>query len=266
MSSTPSEIYLGTVALEPNRWGTVRPDRSPSTALAPLLGTIDSAGFDGLEVWENHLSAPISADDALAVRSGPVPVKILNSYVSLDEADPGARTAVGELAAAVGATGIKFNVGNDAASAEFYAEQIEHWVRVLPDDISLLCECHEGISIAEDPAVAAKIFEAAGRPDRLGAIVHTHESADLIARRFDAYGDYIRHVHINFLDISGPRVPPIGEVADRLGHVATQLRERGFNGTWTLEFVDGILSERDTPDELLAQAVADLDIVREVLA
>ena len=114
--------------------------------------------------------------------------------------------------------------------------------------------------------MAAGIFEAVGQPGRLGAIVHTHESSDLIDRRFDAYGDDIQHVHINFLDIAGPRVPPMVEVADPLGRFATQLGERGFAGTWTLEFVDGILSDRDTPTELLAQAVADIDIMREVLA
>ncbi len=39
----------------------------------------------------------------------------------------------------------------------------------------------------------------------------------------------------------------------------------GFSGTWTIEFVNGVLSADDTPDHLVPQAVADLAVLRDVL-
>ncbi|MEQ9162190.1 MAG: hypothetical protein RLN74_05745, partial [Ilumatobacter fluminis] len=81
MSRTPlpsdldGQLLLGTVAIEPNRWGTIRPDRSPETQVTEWADRIRALPVDGLELWEGHLLAdgmsPI--DD--------VPVRVLNSYV-----------------------------------------------------------------------------------------------------------------------------------------------------------------------------------------
>ena len=83
----------------------------------------------------------------------------------------------------------------------------------MADDVMLLCECHEHISIAEDPIVAARLFDEIGS-DRLGAIVHTHEPAEHLRRRFDAYGERISHVHVNYLDMSSLSVPSLSQRVD----------------------------------------------------
>jgi sugar phosphate isomerase/epimerase len=232
-------VLLGTVALEPNRWR-----RGDPIDLAPLLDGIAAAGFDGIELWERHLS-----DDVLA---HPLPITVFNSYVSFDDEDPSKRDEVAARVANAGSTAVKVNVGNDPTQQIAYAERLAAFVDALPDGVLALCECHAGISIAEDPVLAAAIFDAAG--DGVGAIVHTHESEEHLRTRFDAYGDRIRHVHINHLD--GGVAPKLHDARERFERSVAVLRSLGFDGTWTVEFVAG---------DSVEQAAEDLALVRELV-
>jgi sugar phosphate isomerase/epimerase len=256
-SSSSMTVLLGTVALEPNRWGTVDRSGRATIDLAEWLPGIEAAGFDGIELWERHAS-----NDVLG---GPVPVTVFNTYVSFDDEDDARRSDVAATVRRAGSAGVKFNVGNDLALVDAYAARIATWLAVLPEDVAALCECHAGISVAEDPAVAAAIFEAAGPPSRVQAIVHTHEDADHVRARFDAYGDRIGHVHVNFLDAAGRSAPRLADVRDRLEAQVSLVRGLGFRGSWTVEFVAGLRSERDRPELLLAQAAEDLVVLRDVL-
>lgn len=255
---------LGTVAIEPNRWGTVHADRLPLCSVGEWIDVIAHAGFDGLEIWDRHLTmaSPTDAEKTLAR----LPVTVFNSYASLDVADSSERSFVADWVERCGAEAVKFNVGNDADSEAVYAERIAEWLELIPHDTSLICECHEGISIAEDPVVAARIFDAAGPSERLGALIHTHESLDHLAARFDAYGDRIRHVHVNYLDVANRSVPTLDQRRKDLEATVSFLRSQGFSGTWTLEFVTGILSADDHPEALLARAADDLAVLRDVIA
>lgn len=252
------------MAIEPNRWGTISPDRAPQIRLAQWVDAIAGAGFDGLEVWDGHLTAA-SSSDAAAVLDGPLPISVFNSYAGFEAEGAEARTEVAAWVARTGAWGVKFNVGNDPAAADAYAERLAAWIDELPAAAVALCECHHGISIAEDPSTAAAIFDAAAPPDRLGAIVHTHEDADQLRARFDAYGERICHVHVNHLDTAAMTHPALAEVADRLHETVELLRSLGFAGTWTLEFVAGLLTDRDEPGALIDQAALDLPVLREAL-
>lgn len=256
-------MLLGTVALEPNRWGGIDRSRCPTVAVSRLLPEILGAGFDGIEVWEGHLTEadPAEVD---AVVDGPLPVSVFNSYVGFDDAEPGARDDVARWVRRVGSTAVKFNVGNDPGSVGAYGERVGTWLAAMPDHVRLLCECHEGISVAEDPAVAAAILAAAGPPDRVQAVVHTHEEPDHLRARFDAYGERITHVHVNFLSRAG--APRLTDERDRLAERVELLRSLGFAGTWTIEFVHGVLTDRDEPGALVAQAGDDLAVLRDVLA
>lgn len=248
-------VLLGTIALEPNRWGLADPGGRPRTDVAPLVPAIAEAGFDGIELWERHLPT----DRAL-------PCTIFNSYVGFDDPDPTARAAAAEAVRATGAAAVKFNVGADPDAVDAYAARVQAWIDLLPPHVVALCECHAGISVAEDPEVAARLFAAVDRPGRVGAIVHTHESAEHVRRRFAAYGPLIAHVHVNFLDPATLTVPPLAERADVLRERAALLAELGFAGSWTIEFVHGTGTDRDQTDLLLAQAADDLVALRRVLA
>lgn len=254
-------VLLGTVALEPNRWSTVDPSGAPVTDLALHAASISAAGFDGLELWERH--TPADAETARALRELLPPVRILNSYASFDDDDALPDwEAVASRVRRIGAAAVKFNVGADPSSEADYVRRVAAFAELLPDDVTLLCECHEHISIAEDPTVAARMFAAIGPPERVGAIVHTHESVDHLRRRFDAYGDRIIHVHVNHLDGSTLRVPPLAERGEDLAATIELLRSLGFCGSWTLEFVEGVLTDHDEPASLVEQATVDLPILR----
>lgn len=261
--STVGPVLVGTVALEPNRWATVDPSGAPTADIVALAERIRATGCDGVELWERHLPAePDAAADLLAAIP---PVVVFNSYVGFDDDDPAALDSLADRVRATGARGVKFNVGADPSLERAYADRVADLLDRLPDDVALLCECHQGISIAEEPAVAGRLLRAAGPADRVGAIVHTHESADHLRARFDAYGDRIRHVHVNYLDMSTMAVPPLQERSEDLAAKVDLLRSFGFDGSWTLEFVDGVLTDRDEPDALVAQAAVDLDVLRAVL-
>lgn len=262
-----TDVLLGTVAIEPNRWGTVSPDRRPVTRLDDWLVPIAEAGFDGLEVWDRHLLEATS-DDVDSVLSGPLPVTVFNSYADFG---PGAAAEEERRIAAVwaertGSRAVKFNVGNDPDQESAYVERLSQWVDDLPTTTAALCECHQGISIAEDPTVAARILEAAGPPGRAQALVHTHDAPDLVRAKFDAYGARIAHVHVNFLDFAAMAHPTLGSVADELRAFVELVRSLGFAGSWTLEFVAGLLTDRDTPAALVDQATVDLPVLRAALA
>lgn len=257
-------MLLGTVAIEPNRWGTIRDDRSPETRLSEWLGHIAELPVDGIELWEGHV-AGVDDDEADAVLAGPVPIRIHNSYVGFDDPDPAQRDGAADWVRRTRARAVKFNVGNDPALERVYGERVAAWVESLPLDVVVICECHQGISIAEDLAVAARILDAAGPPDRVQALVHTHDAADLLTAKFDALGERITHVHVNHLDFAVMQHPPLREIEDRLGETVAHLRRLGFTGSWTLEFVAGLLTERDHPAALLDQAADDLAVLRRVL-
>ena len=265
-TASGDEIFLGTVAIEPNRWAQVDKGWGPTILVSEYLDLIADAGFDGIEIWDKHLSRA-EAPEADAVVGHRLPIRVFNSYISLDEPNPAERVEVAEWVRRTQSTGVKFNVGNDPSAESVYAERIIEWLEVLPDDVALLCECHHGISIAEDPVVAARIFDGAGPPERLQAIVHTHENHDHVAARFDAYGERITHAHVNYLDFaSGGGPPPLAE-QERLAADVDHLRAAGFDGSWTIEFVHGTLSpHNDHVEFLLAEAGDDLAVLRRVLA
>ena len=264
-------VLLGTVAIEPARWanftgGPVDGARPPQTiTLSRWLDRIDAAGFDGIELWDRHVTAA-EPDEADRVLDHPLTIDIFNSYVSLDDPDDRGRADVASWARRTLSTGIKYNVGNDPAAAGAYADRIAAWLDELPPTAALLCECHHGISIAEDPDVAAEIFDAAGPRDRVQAVVHTHESPDHIRRRFDTYGDRITHVHVNFLDSTTLTTPRLRDIRPRVESQVALLRSLGFDGTWTIEFSHGVLSDQDEPGHLVDEAADDLVVLRDALA
>jgi sugar phosphate isomerase/epimerase len=250
-------ILLGTVAIEPNRWGQLDAHKRATINVVEHLERITEAGFDGIEIWEDHFVEANEADRA-ALRGH---VEVYNSYVSLDDPDPAERCAVAALAAQTAATGIKFNVGNNLAAESDYIDRIAAWLDQLSERQRLMCECHAGISLAEDPATAARIFDAAGPASRLQAIAHTHDGAELLRKKFDAYGDRITHIHVNYL----PDSPPLRDHAKEVESTVALVGSLGFNGTYTIEFSNGVLDIEATPSELLTNAIDDLTALSEVL-
>ena len=250
-------VLLGTIAIEPNRWGTLDRSRRATIVLEDWLGAIAAAGFDGIELWEGHLSDAVAAN-AVA------PVVVFNSYVSFDD-DPAGRAAVAAAVATTPSRAVKVNVGKDPSQESAYTDRLAAWLDVLDPAVAVLVECHAG-TVAEDPATAARILGGAGPVDRMQAVVHTHEDHDHLRARFDAYGERIGHVHVNHLARDPYRAPRLADVADELAATVDLLDTLGFDGSWTIELVHGLLTADDRPDRLVRQAADDLTVLRGALA
>lgn len=259
-------ILLGTVALEPNRWGMVDPAWGPTVTVSDWMPAIADAGFDGIELWERHITMVDEAEVAKVLEDD-LPVEIHNTYVGFDDEEPDQWAEAADWVRRTGAGGVKYNVGNDPTAEDCYVDRVSRWLAMMPDGVRLLCECHVGISIADDPRVAARMLEAIGPPDRAQAIVHiTSETHDHIRARLDACGDRIGHIHVND--------PPgwdergalhLKELRPELDRKVELLRSHGFDGTWTIEFVHGTNTEHDEPGYLLERAAEDLVILRDLL-
>lgn len=257
-----AEIYLGTIVLEPNRWSSLRQDQRATIRASEWLDGAASAGFDGIELWEPHLAEADPAEVS-AVLGHPIGITVYNSYVGFDAPDDTARRDAAAWVRRSGATRVKWNTGadRDAAALGLYAERAARWADEMPG-VRLICECHDG-SAMDDPAAAARVLTAAGSADRVQALVHTHDEADVLRAKFAAYGDRITHAHINHLPAGQP---PLADWRDEFAATTSLLADLGFTGTWTIEFVHGLGTEADEPVRMLEQAVADLGVAREILA
>ncbi|MEQ8841492.1 MAG: hypothetical protein RIB98_10955 [Acidimicrobiales bacterium] len=251
-----TEILLGTIVLEPNRWFGVTQDTWATTRVSDWLDAIAAAGFDGIELWEPHFR-DADATEQQAILDHPLPIAVYNTYVGFDDDDDADRYAAAETVLRTGARKVKWNTGaeRDDGAADGYAARLERWAALLPG-VELVCECHDG-SAMDDPAVAARVLAAGSN-----ALVHTHDDLDLLRAKFAAYGERISHVHVNHLFTGSPK---LADIRDELTAKIALVRELGFDGTWTLEFVHGTGGDHDAPDPMLAQAVEDLAVLRELL-
>ncbi len=262
------QIYLGTVAIEPNRWGLAEPGGHPLTRVSEWLANIAEAGFDGLELWERHArSVPDEELDALLASE--IPIRILSCYTSWDEPDDADRAETAAWIERVGAQGIKFNVGSDPDSIAAYTERLGRFEAEVPDGARLLCECHFG-TVAEDPEVARDMFDAIADADRLGAIVHVHPMArDEWSEPLSVLGDRVRHVHVQVAEV--PQSTSAAELSEVLRPAAEAISAASPAATWTIEFSHGMWgfgrddAEFDNPAYILQSAQRDLAALRAAL-
>ena len=263
------QIYLGTVAIEPNRWGLAEPGGNPLTRVSDWIPDIAEAGFDGLELWERHArSVPDEELDALLASE--MPIKILSCYTSWDEPDDADRAETAAWVGRIGADGVKFNVGSDPDSIGDYTERLRRFEAAMPAGAQLLCECHFG-TVAEDPTVARDMFDTVADADRLGAIVHVHPMArDEWSEPLGVLGERVRHVHVQVAEV--PQTTSADELSEILRPAAEGISAASPTATWTIEFSHGMWgfgrddAELDNPVYILQSASRDLEALRTSLA
>lgn len=253
-----ARIFLGTIALEPNRWSGVTTDRRSTIVLSHWLDAIADAGFDGIEIWEPHLREA-DDDEVAAVLDHWLPIAVFNTYVSFDKPDDNERREAAEWVRRSGATKVKWNTGpaRDGGALAAYGDRLARWGDLLPGT-ALVCECHDGTAM-DDADAARRVLALGGAPGSVQALVHSNDGAERIRAKFAAYGERITHVHVNHLDRGSP---PLVEIAEEIETTVTLLDQLGFAGTWTIEFVHGTGGPHDRPDRNLAQAIEDLAVLR----
>lgn len=244
-------MFLGSILLENNRW---KDKRNPLFRLdESWAARIAAAGFSGIELWEPHyFEAP--AESRAAMPSLSCPVRIFNTYTEFAEAGGGELDRLAEAVRAFSSTliGVKFNFGKDRSTLKTELAALERFAALLPEGVSLLCECHSGTSV-EEPEAAAGVF-AQLPPDRFGAMVHPFTTPRL-EEWFRLLGPRITHLHIQARAGDGTWLAPRPGRAG-VDEGLARLEAAGFSGTATLEFTRGI-TDGLSPAELLAQAEGD---------
>src|SRR6266550_651813 len=121
-------FLLGTVLLEVNRH---RPGKLPTFRVSDWMSRIAQAGFEGIELWENH-AALAPQDEVASLRAGPLPVVVFNTYADFLDGEEGARQRAAELVEQVGATAVKFNFGPDGTRRPEMLRNVLIWSGQLP--------------------------------------------------------------------------------------------------------------------------------------
>lgn len=242
-------IYISSVLLERNRLSS---EKTPSYRVSEWSQRFADAEFDGIELWENHLLLADSVERE-SVLGGPLPVTVLNTYCTFDDAGAKGRNASASLARFLNVTAVKFNFGNELSKAQTYIDTLAEWRDELPEDCRLLCECHPD-TVLEEPDRAADILNSARI--NIEIIVHAFSGDDEspLRRWLDTFGPAVTHVHAVLHDRS------------RVSRRVEMLKQANFTGTCSIEFCAGVNQPPEDMNKLLNTAADDLRYLREVLA
>lgn len=252
--SFENHVYLGTVLLEKNRW--LKGERVPSLAVSDWTRKIADAGFDGLELWQNH-ALLAGEQERENLRRSPVTVRIFNSYARCETEALTERTQTAELVRYFQAAGMKFNFGREMDRHAEYLENVKLWRTQLPQDFRFLCECHGGTTV-EEPLLAAEAFRNMNR-DSYEIIIHGFGGEDAeITRLFEIHSDRITHVHTHL----SPKGPPDESLVQKRVNL---LHSLGFRGSFTIEFTQGVGTPDEPPETLFRNAARDLALLRKCL-
>jgi len=247
-------IYLGTIALEVNRHVA---GKRPTIRPSEWTDRLRQAGFDGIELWENHVLLA-SGDEAQALCAASLPVRVFNTYVQFTDDQELTRRELARVINELGADGVKYNFGGELNRRDEYLRNVRSFAGQLSSGTKLLCECHAG-TIAQIPEMAADLLQELGPADRFGAIVHSRNEPMELRKWFRHLGQRIAHSHV-FL-------PPAEKRAAEIGGIVSlrTMAELGFGGSFTIEFVDPMNGPGETALLLYDKVVADLHWLRETL-
>lgn len=254
------KIYIGTILLELNRWGN---PKTPTYRVSEWTERFREAGFDGMELWEYHATL-CSEAERKALEASSFPVAVYNSYGDFDDGSEDDRRGAAEMVRALGAGGVKYNVGKDPALRDEYLRNLRAWAEALPEDCRLLCECHGG-TIIEEPEAAAKFFGEL-EDGRYQIVVHCFmPELDRLRAWFRAFGPAITLAHVQ-LGAGGGRRDRLDNQPEHVREALRVMRGEGFQGAFTLEFTQGTREPGENVADLWEAALADLHFLKENLS
>ena len=121
-------ILFGTVLMERNRWTA---DKQPTVAVSTWLADLARAGFDGIELWQNHAVAA-SEQEREALATSPVPIPIFNSYVAFTDVDAEGRARVADLIRHFNCRAVKFNLSSRLETRAQEVVEAQRWFASMP--------------------------------------------------------------------------------------------------------------------------------------
>lgn len=249
-----NKIYMGTIVLEMNRWSS----RVPSYLVSEWIDKISAAGFEGLELWENHVLR--SPGEAEKIKASGFPVAVYNTYADFtDDAEETAkRTKAAEMIHFLGADAVKYNVGNNPELLPQYKQNLLKFADALPADCVLLCECHQGTQL-EHNDILAEFFDDLC-PQKFALMLHPFGPPEELETRFKLFGSRIAHMHSQILlDDIRVRLDRFPERAQASFDI---MKAHAFTGGFTIEFTELTASPGENIADLFTNAVLDMQYIR----
>ena len=246
-------IYLGTIALEVNRWSS----RIPTFLVSQWIPKIRDAGFDGLELWENHVL--LSPGEAEKIKDSGFLVAIYNHYGGFTNSpeDVDRRIKAAEMINFLNAGAVKYNIGNDPAMLPVYKENVLKFAESVP--AKLLCECHGGTLLETNEQIAA--FFDGLCPDKFGIMVHPFEEPDILQTKFELFTNRLTHIHSQITSSEGQRIC-LEEWPERVQACFDVMKANNFSGNFTVEFTGLTAAPEENINSLFTNTVKDLNYIR----
>jgi sugar phosphate isomerase/epimerase len=241
-------IVLNTIALEPNRW---TEGKIPQFQMEELLEPISEAGFESLEIWQNHVALRDREDiEAIAEQADSLDIStpIVGMYprfhlegedrqAELDRFD-----GMVEKMDLLGADILKLMPGQ-VPSSELTAELWERSVKFMREvlerteesDVIFTLETHGG-TVADDPDALERFMEDVGS-ERLEVCWQPYDfsSTGRAIKLFDRLAESIVHLHLQGRRDGEMELLEHADIDYRqvLGHIFNT----DFDGYISIEFV-----------------------------
>lgn len=250
-----NKIYLGSIALEKNRWA---PGRIPTYNVSDFVTRANDDGFAGIELWEYHYHLADETEREKLANSGTE--FIFNTYFNLAEGITDDIIKVADAVNQLGAVAMKYNFphidyGVDMPTIMKHRDTLLKFADMLKGDVKLLCECH-GWTSMEVPERAAEVL--ASLDERFGAIIHLATEPEFARKCFECYGERICHIHTAASTENG--FVHLEDKDELMRGNLDYFVSKGFNGTMTLEFI----KDADDMNDYYANALRDFEYLKKI--
>ncbi|WP_028547978.1 TIM barrel protein [Paenibacillus sp. UNC451MF] len=252
MSSSGGKVYFGSILLERNRWAA---GKEPTYLVSEWIPRLQRDGFDGIELWENH-AVLCDGPELERLSASELPMSVYNSYVTFEDGAEEGREQAAKLIKKLGAKAVKFNFGREQSLLDTYIRNWNEWVKLLPEDCRLLCECHPNTVMEEPQAAAAAMKAMAG----CEAIIHPFHSLGSVEDWFKHLGSAITHAHVQYR-YEGQTFRRLSTNLNEVTAVLNLMKNSSFNGSFTLEFVEGT-GQGEEREKLYEAALDDLNTLK----
>lgn len=252
-----NKVLFGTVMLEKNRWTL---EKEPTILVSDWLKRFEEDGFDGMELWENHvLKNPES--ELEKIMSSKIPLIYLSSYLKFDGSDDEEMQRTAEAAHELSAIYVKFNFSNNIDLLDTHINKIQKFAELLPKDCQLLCECHSN-TVMEDPDTALKVFKILNS-ERYGVIIHLFDKLEILQKWFLTFGKKVKHAHVHLYDVE--YITTIRNKPELFEEHVRFIEQLGFEGSYTVEFTKGVAAPYEKTEDVYRNAVEDMKFIKEAL-
>ena len=264
LSHTP--IYLSTLLLEKNRWN----GKGPTLLVSDWMDYIAEAGFVGVEIWFNHLQLSSRSEwELILEKSRELDLTIASLHFTL----PGENSLKSKKIKDVlfeaydyfEPDSLKFSVDPLTKLSELpnALNTMRTWANDLSKNMNLLCEL--------DASLHPRSSEALDKITKLLKPLGMR----LVLRPFLLSLEEVKQISANGL--SG-----IGQIGvqsqnknqwalleeNKINALQTiaLIKENDFNGSWCLEFTQGVGKAKEDIDELFDNAEKDFNFISNALS